>query len=165
MNEYSNIQLKIRQLEDQLSQSTDAFEQVDCMNELAGELFVYEIGKAQNYCREARKLAELINYEKGIADSCNKEALCCRIRSDFKKSILLSREALAIFESLEDKSGQADSLNNISFMEVNVEDYESALKNSLRALALAKKAGEKDLEAFSSLVIGMVYEALGDYPV
>ncbi|HUM45450.1 MAG TPA: hypothetical protein PLD84_00885, partial [Chitinophagales bacterium] len=111
MNVYSNIQLKIKQLEKQLSQSVDVLEQVDCMNELAGELFVYDIDKPQHYCREARKIAELHHYKKGIATSFNKEALCCRIRSDFKKSILLSREAYALFESLDDETGQADSLN------------------------------------------------------
>lgn len=135
------------------------------MNDLAGALFVYDIDEAQQYSREAHTLAEIHQYKKGIANSLNKEALCCRIRSDFKKSILLSREALIMFEELDDEGNQAASLNNIAFMEVNIEDYENALKNSLRASSLAKKSGDVDIEAFALLVTGMVYEILGEYPL
>ena len=159
------MQKKIQSLEERLKHLPEDIERVDCLNELAGELFVYDVDRSQNYAREARKIALLHDYKKGIASSLNKEALCCRIRSDFKRSIQLAREALAISEKIGDIGGQAESLNNLSFMEVNTEDFESALQNSLRALSLAQESGNQDLEAFASLVIGMVYEALGDYPV
>jgi len=77
---------------------------------------------------------------------------------------LLANDALKIFESISEKGGQADALNNIAFMEVNMEDYENALQHSLKAMALAREAGQKDVEAFSCLVNGMVSELLGDYP-
>src|SRR5687768_6909622 len=121
MNDYSSIQNKIRSLEESILRLSDVREKVDCMNELAGELYVYDVERALSYTREARKLALANDYKKGLAISLNKEALCCRIRSDFKRSIQLSREALQIFETLEDKAGQSESFNNIAFMEVNVE--------------------------------------------
>src|SRR4030095_15117693 len=125
MSDYNTIKKKIQTLEEQLRQATDVITRIDCMNELANDLFVYDVDRALNYSREARKLALHENYEKGVATSYNKEALCCRIRSDFKRSIQLSREAFKIFDSINDKAGAADSLNNVAFMEVNVEDYKS----------------------------------------
>jgi signal transduction histidine kinase/ActR/RegA family two-component response regulator len=165
MNDFDTIQKKIQILETHLQHTSVAVEKVDVMNELAGELFVYDVERAQEYARQSRKIAQKENYQKGIADSLNKEALCCRIRSDFKRSIQFAREALAIFKKLENPAGQAESLNNIAFMEVNMEDYKNALHNCLQATILAQEAGNKDLEAFSTLVAGMVYEGFGDYSV
>ncbi len=88
----------------------------------------------------------------------------CRIRSDFRKSKQLAREALAIFERLDHKSGQADALNNIAFMELNMEEFESAMRHGLKALTLAHEGDEKETLAFSLLVNGMLHELLGDYP-
>jgi signal transduction histidine kinase/CheY-like chemotaxis protein len=164
MTDYTSIQEKIRFLESRLTEPIGEEERIDCMNEIAGELFVYDVDRAQSYTRLARKIATAVGYKKGVATSLNKEALCCRIRSDFKRSIQLSREALGIFESLGDKSGQAESLNNIAFMEVNMDDFKNALQNILRSIVLAQEGGNKSIESFASLVLGMIYEGLGDYP-
>ncbi|HYV93737.1 MAG TPA: tetratricopeptide repeat protein [Chitinophagales bacterium] len=164
MSGYQRIQQKIKDLESRLATAVVMPGRINILNALSRELFVYEVDRSMQYAREARKLASEINYDRGIAMSLNNEALCCRIKSDFRKSKQVATEALKIFERIGDKGGQADALNNIAFMEVNTEDYENALQHALKALALAQEADEKDVQAFACLVNGMVSELLGDYP-
>ncbi|MEO5674553.1 MAG: tetratricopeptide repeat protein [Chitinophagales bacterium] len=151
-------------MENHLSIVSEPVERVDILNALSKELFVYEVDRSLQKARDARKIAVDISYPRGVAMSLNNESLCCRIKSDFRKSKQVATEALRIFESVSDKAGQADALNNISFIEVNQNDFENALQHSLEALALAQEAGKKDIEAFACLVSGMVSELLGDYP-
>lgn len=163
MTGYQKIQRKIKYLESRFNDAVPQ-EQVNILNSLSRELFVYEVDRAMQCAREARKLAGEIQYPRGIAMSLNNEALCCRIKSDFRKSKQVATEALKIFETIPDKGGQADALNNIAFAEVNLDDYENALQHGLKALSLAQESGEKYMEAFACLVTGMVNELLGDYP-
>ena len=147
MSGYQKIQQKIKDLEASLATSSIKQERVNTLNALSRELFVYEVDRSMQYAREARKLASEINYDRGVAMSLNNEALCCRIKSDFRKSKQVATEALKIFERIGDKGGQADALNNIAFMEVNTEDYENALQHGLKALALVSLRLRADPES------------------
>src|SRR5262245_20235829 len=108
MSGHQKIQHRINELEAKLRAAESAQERVDIMNALSRELFVYEMDRSMRYAYDARKLAKGIGYSRGIAVSLTNEALCCRIKSDFKRSKQVASEALAIFEAIADKQGQAD---------------------------------------------------------
>src|ERR1041385_1071618 len=105
MSGFQKIQQKINHLESRLDNAPPEKERVDILNTLSRELFVYEVDRSMHYAREARKIASEINYDRGIAVSLNNEALCCRIKSDFKRSKQVATEALKIFEAIDDKAG------------------------------------------------------------
>ncbi|MBA3647058.1 MAG: tetratricopeptide repeat protein [Chitinophagales bacterium] len=164
MTDYQSIQNKMHLLEEDLNLALEPQDRIRILNSLSRELYVYSLDRAQSMAKEAWRLAIEIKDQEGIAASLNSEALCCRIRSDFKKSLQLSQEAFKIYEKEGNKKGLAESLSNIAFMQLNIEEIDEALPNAHKSISLSQEVGDIKSETFANLVMGMVYECIGNYP-
>jgi len=79
-------------------------------------------------------------------------------------AILLSREALRIYEEHQTKSGIANCCDNIGVLYTVKSDYTLALQYHNKALKIRKQRGNKKGMSSSYLHIGIVFSDQGDYP-
>jgi len=66
MSGYKKIQQKLKDLESKIASEKEPQQQVDLLNSLSRELFVYEVDRSIQYARDARKLATGIHYDRAL---------------------------------------------------------------------------------------------------
>jgi len=116
--------------------------------------------KALNYANTAMQLAQQLNYQKGIANSCNNFGITYRTQGDYPKALDYYLRSLKIDEELGDKNGIARHLGSIGNVYSDQEDYTKALDYYFKALKIKEEIGDKNGIATWLGNIGIVYEEL-----
>jgi|GEM_PF-1035965 len=119
---------------------------------------------AFHYARQAKQLAEVLNFKKGIANSYNNIGITYNIQRNYPEALENYRTALKIREEIRDKPGIATTYNNIGVFYSNQGNYSQALKNYRSALKIREEINDKQGIAACYHNIGMIYNNQGDYP-
>lgn len=114
------------------------------------------------YGLEALKLAERMNWKRGIASACNPLCSNSGSKSDFRNAIVYGQKALAINRELGAKSDMAANLGNIGNCYTALSDHKKALASFFETLKLAEEVKNDQLISLSLLSIGQIYSNLGD---
>ncbi len=126
---------------------------VDALNNLAKIYQRSDDEKPLSYSKEALKLAEEINYKKGILDACLNISIANLQLSKFEESLKFSIRALEITEQSNDTAKSAECYVSIANAYLNMNNFEYAISNYKRAEKIFSLVGD-------SLNMGTVYNNL-----
>ena len=125
-------------------QDTDS-KKIDISLLLIDELYETEdYRKALLYINQSAKLAEKINYEKGLAEVIFYKALIYTKRNDYHNAIDNYRKSRAYYSQINDTLGVAKVSSGIGLAEIKRGNYTVGLKNSLSAIHIFEKQGLAD---------------------
>ena len=123
-----------------------------------------DFDKGINYSLDALKLAQKINFKKGIAQAYNELGNSNKEMGNYPNAMKNHFESLKIREEIGDKRGIAASYNNIGEVYRVQGDYPFALKNYFAALKINEEMGNKNWIAKNYNNIGIIYDNQGNYP-
>jgi|GEM_PF-6490735 len=120
--------------------------------------------KALEVHKQALQIRREINSPPELAKSLNNISLTYDALGDYKKAISMAEEALAIRRTLNDQYDLAISLYNLSFMyRESIQDFSTAKKYQLEALALAESLDLLDLRILVTGSLAKTYAKMGAY--
>lgn len=137
--------------------------EIDHRNRLAWNNRLYDLQNAYAEALNTLELAQAIQYQKGIAESCKILGYCYWRFSDFSLSLSHSLQAIKIFQKIKDRKGEADTLNNIGAVYMFQNDHEKRLEVNLKCKALREEIGDFEGVVSSEGNIGETYFEMGDY--
>lgn len=108
------------------------------LNKLVTVLREQDNVKAFEYARQAKDLALLLNYRRGLAHALENLGWIHHRKGDYSKAFELSVEALAISESFNDLPAIARCLNNIAAINFEQNQHTLAISNFKKAYAISK---------------------------
>lgn len=136
---------KIDYLTVQLAYQQQDTVKVNLSIELIEELYKAEdYKKALLFITETAKLAESLNYVKGLAESTYYRALIYSNRNDYFNAIDNYNKSRLYFQKIKDSLGIAKVSNSIGLIEIKRGNYIVGLKNSLSAIEIFEQKGLKD---------------------
>jgi adenylate cyclase len=137
--------------------------QVNILCNISKEFWGNNSDSAMEYAHQSLKLAEEINYQKGIANAYNSIGSIYDDIGDFPSALDYYNKSLRIREAIMDKEGIAYSYNNIGVICKEKGDYPAALKNYLQSLKIREEIGDKKGIAGSYNNIGIIQKIQGNY--
>ena len=115
---------------------------VDISLMLINELYAIEdYDKALRYVNQTAKLAEDLNYTKGLAESTYYRALIYTERNDYYNAIDNYDKSRKYYLQISDTLGVAKVSNSIGLIEIRRGNYTVGLQNSLSAIDIFEKRG------------------------
>jgi len=130
---------------------------VNLLNTISYSLFTSAPAEAIDYGKQALKLAEEINFKKGVAYSLKNIGLGFYMQSNFPEVLNYWDQSLKVFESLGDKLGVSNLLNNLGAIYFNQGNDAEAIDFYLRSLRASEEIGDTLRIATALINIGGVY--------
>ncbi|HET6544111.1 MAG TPA: tetratricopeptide repeat-containing sensor histidine kinase [Chryseolinea sp.] len=113
------------------------------LNRLVTSLREGDNNKALTYAHQAKELAEVLNYERGLAWALENLGWLSYRRGDDSKAFQLATEALKLSQKFHDYPAIARCLNSIASTYYEQKQYDIALSNFKGALDAAKRGSDK----------------------
>jgi serine phosphatase RsbU (regulator of sigma subunit) len=135
---------------------------LDKANQEAWEQRLIDLQSSYKNALETLALAEALNYDKGIADSCKVLGYCFWRFSDYSHSLSHSMRALKIFKKNGDLKNEADTLNNIGAVYMFQNDNIKRLEVNIKCRDIRKQIGDLEGVISSEGNIGETYFEMGD---
>lgn len=142
-------QNQIDSLENLVKTTPNDTAKVWILNRLVTTLREGDNNKALTYARQAKELAEVLNYQRGLAWALENLGWLSYRGGDYSSAFQLATEALKISENFSDKAAIARCLNSIAAIYYEQKQYEPAITNFKKALLAAKNARDLTSEARS----------------
>jgi signal transduction histidine kinase len=136
---------------------------IDRLNNRAWELRTSDPQHAISIPLQAHSEAIQYQYLPGEARSSSILGYCCYRTSAYAQANTYTAQALAHFETLQDRAGQGDALNTLGNIHAALGDYHTAFTAYLRSLNIRQASGNTQAEAASWNNIGNVHFHLADY--
>jgi class 3 adenylate cyclase len=130
---------------------------VNLLNSISYNLFTSAPAEAIDYGKQALKLAEEINFKKGVAYALRNIGLGYYMQSNFPEVLNYWDQSLKVFESLGDKLGVSNLLNNLGAIYFNQGNDAEAIDFYLRSLRASEDIGDTLRIATALINIGGVY--------
>ncbi|HWY33315.1 MAG TPA: tetratricopeptide repeat protein, partial [Nitrosopumilaceae archaeon] len=138
--EVNGQQKKIDSLKKIITLEKEDTNKVNDLNDLSWKLLnIPNIDQALEYATKGKKLAEQLNYKKGISSSLNTIAGVYRKTGDYVKAEEYYTQQLKIREEIGDKNGVAASLVGIGTCHHLQGNYHLALEYYLKSLKLMEE--------------------------
>lgn len=146
---------------DSLKQALTSLEadtaRVNTLLEISSKVFRFEPEKAIEYSREAIKLSEELNYQKGMAYALKNIGLAYFVRGNYVEVRNYWEQSLVIFQSMKDQLGISNLLNNLGAVYFTQGNDPKALEYYLESLRVSEEIGDKLRIATALTNIGAVY--------
>lgn len=123
-----------------------------------------EYAKGLEYGKQSLRLAQTLNYKKGIGNAYSNIGIIFDDLGNFPEALKNYKIALKIRRDIKDKRGIAACLNNIGEIFRVQGNYQEALRNYFEALKLFEEIDFKFGIASAFNNIGTIYKALKNYP-
>jgi signal transduction histidine kinase len=151
-------QNKIDSLESLVKSVPSDTNKVWLLNKLVAALREKDNNKALPYANEAKNLAELLNYQKGLVQALENLGWILYRKGDYTKSYEISAQALKISETLKDESAVARCLISIAAIHFEQKQYDRAIENFKMSYSVSKSIGDKKTMArsFNNIAYGML---------
>jgi signal transduction histidine kinase len=159
-----NAQTKLDSLQKALKNAKADTNQVNILHKLSSAYRYNDAKKAQEYATQSLKLAEKLNYPKGIGFAYVELGISADIQGDYKKALDYYEKAEPIFQKNQLLRGQAAVLQNRAMLYFYQADYLKAQKNYLDALRIFEQIKDQEAQAFTLNNLGALFEAKKDYP-
>ena len=99
--------------------------------------------KAIVIAEEARKLAESVGFDEGVAYALKNIGIAYYNQDKYVDALNYWKQSLAIFQKIKDEVGESSILNGIGAIFFNQKDLTNALEYYLKSLTLAEKTKNK----------------------
>lgn len=147
----------IDSLKARLNQTARDTNRVIVLNKLAFELSDRHPEKGLDYALESIKLAQELNWQKGLAEAYTNAGVNYEMQAAHEKALKNELQALQIYRQLGSKRGIAAMQANISLIYQNQADYKRALNYALQALKTDEDLGLKSDKAIILENIGTIF--------
>ncbi|HXL54897.1 MAG TPA: tetratricopeptide repeat protein, partial [Chitinophagaceae bacterium] len=159
LNDCNAQNTKIDSLQNLLSTAKEDTNKVNILYKISEECAEEDILK---YAIPALKLAEKLNFKKGIADASNNVGYAYAGFGNVSRALEYYYKSLKIREEIRDKEGIAGSLNNIAVIYNNQGDVLKALEYHHKSIKAQEDIGNKEGVATSLNNIGFIYKNQGN---
>ncbi|MBA4053155.1 MAG: hypothetical protein C0490_00430 [Marivirga sp.] len=112
------------------------------LNKLVTILREKDNNKAFGFAKEAKDLALLLNYRRGLAHALENLGWIHYRKGDYSKAFELSVESLSISEAFHDQAAIARCLNNIAAINYEQNQHTVAISNFKKAYEISKLIGD-----------------------
>jgi two-component system, sensor histidine kinase and response regulator len=119
------------------------------LNKLVTTIREGDNNKAIQYAQQARELAEVLSYKRGLGSALENLGWLHYRRGNYSKAFELATEALRISETFNDQAAIARCLNSVAAINFEQKQYDLAITNFRKAHALGKKINDYTLIARS----------------
>lgn len=130
-------------LQESLQKATADTTKINILNRLASSYFYTSPKEGIPYGEKALKLAQKINWKKGIAKSYNSLGVCQWVLTDYYKAINYFYFSLSAYEELKDLNGISEAYNNLGLLNIEIKKHDQAYKYFNKAFEINKKTGNK----------------------
>jgi adenylate cyclase len=121
-----------------------------------------DLNASVRYGTEAKQLAQETGYKKGEGNALKLLGIASSNQGNISQANIQFSDALAIFESINDKDGMASMLNNLGNLSNGMGEYSKAIDYHLRSLKIAEEVNNKLREGTALMSIGLDYSAQPD---
>jgi two-component system sensor histidine kinase/response regulator len=133
------------------------------LNRIVTNLREKDNNKALQFAYEAKDLAELLSYKKGLGVSMENLGWILYRKGDYANSFNFSRQGLKIMEELQDQPGIARSLINIAAISFEQKQYAAAIDNFKKAYKVSESIRDLKTMARSLNNISFTHVQLKEY--
>lgn len=141
-----------------LPRINDSLRYVDALNRMAMLLYEQNIDSTFYYTREARAMADRLDYPKGKADALNNLGVFFDIKGNLQLALRYYNEAHAGYRRLKDSANSVQSLMNIAMVYKELGKDGRAIQRFNDALSLGKKLRQDSIMSLA------IYNYLLAYP-
>lgn len=159
--------VEFEEIKDKLSKKgttkEDFQEKVDLLNKMAYEIRKSDPGKAISITKLAAETSDEINYKPGKALAVFVEGLASENQNLIPVAFELYKEALKLFEELEDSESTARALRAVGKIYKKQFKHNEAIDYLGRAITKYEEAGDKEFQAQSTSEMAHSYHMINDY--
>jgi two-component system sensor histidine kinase/response regulator len=151
-------QNKIDSLESLIKSLPSDTTRVWLLNTLVTSLREKDNNKALLYAEQAKNLAELLSYEKGLSIALENFGWVLYRRGDYTKSFDVTVQALKVYEQLKDRAGMARCLISVAAINYEQKQYNESIANFRKAFRLGELLNDRKTMArcLNNLAYGYV---------
>ncbi|MEO3407801.1 tetratricopeptide repeat-containing sensor histidine kinase [Mucilaginibacter sp. CAU 1740] len=132
-------QLKeVKQLKKALPLIKDSIQYVNTLNRLGLLMYERNIDSAFHYAKQARAIADRLNYKQGKADALNAIGIVYDVKGNLQLSLRYYNEAFNLYKELGDTSNVVQGLMNIGLVFNENKEDKKAINFFKRALNIGK---------------------------
>jgi signal transduction histidine kinase/Tfp pilus assembly protein PilF len=147
-----------------IEQSLSDTMRIKILNETAKKYRPVDLEKTLQYASQADSLSDILNYQKGKAESLQILGHYYFYRQDIPGALSHYQQALEISQKTGYKTGVSYSFNYIGNIHLTMGDYAQALEYYQKAIAVFEENGDKIGISGCYNNIGNIYYMQGDYP-
>ncbi|MEO8399363.1 MAG: tetratricopeptide repeat protein, partial [Ignavibacteriaceae bacterium] len=122
-----------------------------------------EMDLAEKYCSNAIYSATELNDKKELMESLNTLAFINANKSDYNKTIVLSKEVLKISNEINDLKNKSIGFSNIGFAFWHLGNYQRAMEKFIDAISIQRSIGDNRGLSTTLNFIGLAYWKIGQY--
>lgn len=153
---------KIADLEKQLS-TLSVKEKIDALLQFASHNYDEAPQKCVEYCNQVLELSKQVDYPKAKPKALVILSYALTLLGDRETPLKYLKEALSIYEKLNDRSGVGSTLNSFGFYYTRMDYYNTAMEYFLRSLKMHEETGKKSDLYIPYFSLGQIYIYLEDY--
>jgi signal transduction histidine kinase len=150
---------ELPRLETSLPQIKDSLRYVDALNRIAMLLYEKNIDSTFHYTRQARAIANRLDYDKGKTEALNNLGVFFDIKGNLQLALRYYDQGYAGYRALKDSANTVQSLMNIAMVYKEMDKDRRAITYFDAALSIGKKL-QKD-----SIMSLAIYNYLLAYPL
>ena len=146
---------KLANLEARLeAHSEKSVERIDLLNEIAWEIWAVNPSRAGELTLESLAAAEELGYDRGIAHARRNQGLLHYMRSEVEQAMRLQLQALAWFESHDDRRGEGMVNLSLAYIYWGFGDFKRGLDLALKTLHLFEAIPDEEGQAWALQTLG-----------
>jgi signal transduction histidine kinase len=140
----------------------EVINKIDALNQKAWEVHAADPNEGLKLSKEAKKLSEKHNYQKGLSYAIRNMGVSNRYLSNLETALSQSVQAMDMFAILGDKIGEAQGLVSIGAIYYYMGDYDRSLDHFVKGIDLNEKLGNDEATAYAYNGAGFIYGTFGD---
>jgi signal transduction histidine kinase len=150
--------IEIKNIQRSLPLIHDSLRYVDALNRLAMLLYEKNIDSTFAYTKQAREIADRLQYAKGKADALNNLGVVYDIKGNLQLGLRYYNEAYTAYTALNDSANRVQTRMNIAEVYQELGKDKKAINNFKAATAMGNKLTRDSVMAF------VIYNFLLEYP-
>ena len=157
---------EVQELESQLASlsADDSPERVDLLVQFIRAVFIDDLPRAIDSCRQSLEMSRRLGYDKGVAFSLYLLGFGEYLMSDHEKAMATLLESERLMKSLGELNGQGLVQGAMAGIHLSLGDYDRSLSSSFEALKIHRQTGDNPNVGWLLHGIGGGYHEMGDYP-
>jgi signal transduction histidine kinase len=155
-----------QELESQLASLSqdDSPERVDLLVQFVRAVFIDDLPRAVDSCRQSLEMSRRLGYDKGVAFSLYLLGFGEYLMSDHEKAMATLLESERLMKSLGELNGQGLVQGAMAGIHLSLGDYDRSLSSSFEALKIHRQTKDHTNVGWLLHGIGGGYHEMGDYP-
>ena len=152
---------EINDLREQLTSETDDFRRVDILNDMAFKFRFADTPAAVRTAEESLRLAEQLDYEKGMAGAHLSLGFGNYMLSKFDIALTHQVKAHYLFERLEDSIGAARARMAMAGLHWSIGNFDQALTNAFAGIKVLEDEAD-EFTGWGWNIMGGIHQSIGD---